>query len=399
MEQVIRGLTYGDSNGSVRVENASLSDGSKAADLGGKVVALENGLMVTPIKASNVIQIDYKSTSPEAATRVVNRVVDEYLTYHAEVHGNKGLAQFYEDQRQDLEKRLRRAEEALKEYADREGVVSPKDEILEAVKSLGTLQASLRDVNATISGTEEKIRAVQQQLTDQPLIVKRTQDLEVNPVITQLTQQLVDRQVDRVTLLQKYTEKDRHVRDNAEEINELQEQLAGELRDRPTVVSRQQLQANPVREDLLRTLLELEGNLKEARARRAAMEEDSVRNNRSLIALRQKALEYDRLDQDVKNRRDAFELYVKREQEARISEAMDQQRLVNVDVVQRPSLPLARSGNNRVSVLLSLISGLAVSLGGVFGLEYLNRSLRSEHDVEQHLGLPLLGSVGDYSRA
>ncbi|MBI1814337.1 MAG: hypothetical protein HYR72_05125 [Deltaproteobacteria bacterium] len=399
LDQVVRGLAYGDGNGTARVENASLKDKDNGIDLGARAVALDTALVVTPIKASNVIQIDYKASAPEAAAQVVNRVVDEYLAYHAEVHGNKGLARFYEDQRRDLEKRLRSGEDALKEYAESVGVVAPRDEIQATVKSSADLDGTLRDVNANINGTEEKLRVVQQQLADQPPIIKRYQYLEVNPVVTQLTQQLVDRQVDRVNLLQKYTDKDRHVRDNAQEISELQTQLDDELRDRPTVVARQMLRTNPVREDRLRVLLDMEGSLKEMRARRATLEEDSVRIGRRLIFLRQKALEYDRLDQEVKNRRDAFELYVKREQEARISEAMDQERLINVDVVQRPALPLQRADNQRVSVLLSLISGIAVSLGGAFGLEYLNRSLRSEYDVEQHLGLPLLGSIADYTQA
>jgi uncharacterized protein involved in exopolysaccharide biosynthesis len=399
LDQVVRGLVYGDGNGDVRVENANLKNKENGIDLGYQVMQLDRALVVTPIKASNVIQIDYKTSAPELAARVVNRVVDEYLAYHATVHGTKGLSRFYEDQRRDLEKRLRSAEDSLKDFSDREGVVSPRDEIQSSVRSIAEVENAVREINASISGTEEKMRTVQQQLADQPPIIKRYQYLEINPVVTQLTQQLVDRQVDRVTLLRKYTEKDRYVRDNAEEIADLQGQLDEELRDRPTVVSRQMLRTNPLREDRLRVLLELEGELKEMRARRATLEEDVVRSNRRLVVLRQKTLEYDRLEQEVQNRRAAFELYVKREQEARISEAMDRERFVNVDVVQRPALPLQRSDSQRVSVMLSLISGLAVSFGGAFGLEYLNRSLRSEYDVEQHLGLPLLGSIPDYSEA
>jgi uncharacterized protein involved in exopolysaccharide biosynthesis len=396
-EQVVRDLLYGDDYAKGGMQKAALKVDDAA--LGRRVLSFDTELLVTPIRASNVIQIDYKSYSPQYAARVINRVVDEYLAYHAQVHGHHGLSRFYEDQRRDLERQLRRAEDALKEYSDREGIVSPKDEIQSVIKAAGDIDATLRTVNATISGAEEKLRAVQQQLADQPPVVKRIQSLEVNPVITQLTQQLVDRQVDRVALLRKYTEKDRHVRDNEAEINQLQSQLDKAMHEHPTVVARQEFRANPLREDRLHMILDLESTLKEQRARRATLEEESVRTNRRLIALRQKALEYDRLDQQVRNHRDAFELYVKREQEARISEAMDQERLVNVDVVQRPALPLPRADSHRVSVLLSLISGLAVSLGGAFGLEYLNRSLRSEYDVEQHLGLPLLGSIPDYSRA
>ena len=46
-----------------------------------------------------MIQIDYKSSEPSYAARVVNRVVDEYLAYHAVVHGSKGLSRFYDEQR------------------------------------------------------------------------------------------------------------------------------------------------------------------------------------------------------------------------------------------------------------------------------------------------------------
>ncbi|HUI28498.1 MAG TPA: hypothetical protein VL403_20640, partial [Candidatus Kryptonia bacterium] len=394
-EQVVRGLLYGDGQAANDVQQAAFK--ANGVDLGARVLALDAELLITPIKSTNVIQIDYKASSPEYAARVVNRVVDEYMSYHAQVHGFKGLAHFYEDQRQELERQLRRAEDTLKEYSEREGVVSPKEEIQAVILSTEAIDTALREANATISGSEEKLRAVQQQIADQPSIIKKSQVMSVNPVVTQLTQQLVDRQVDRVALLRKYTEKDRHVRDNAEEISELQSQLDEQTRDHPTVIAQQELLANPLREERVRMMLDLEATLKEQRARRAALEEDAVRTNRRLIALRQKTLEYDRLDQQVHNRRDAFELYAKREREARISEAMDQERLVNVDIVQRPSLPLQRADSQRVSALLSLISGLAVSLGGAFGLEYLNRSLRTEHDVEQHLGLPLLGSIADYT--
>ncbi|HVM98542.1 MAG TPA: hypothetical protein VMT89_19255, partial [Candidatus Acidoferrales bacterium] len=110
-------------------------------------------------------------------------------------------------------------------------------------------------------------------------------------------------------------------------------------------------------------------------------------------------VEFDRLEQEVKNRRETYELYVKREQEARISQAMDEQKLVNVDVVQRPALPLQRADTQRVSLALSLIAGLVVGIAGAFAREYMGRSLRSEGDVARHLGLPLLASISEMPKA
>jgi uncharacterized protein involved in exopolysaccharide biosynthesis len=393
LERVVRALaTSGDGAGPPNLDGHH-------TPFGQQVLGLSASLMVTPVKASNVIQIDYKSSDPMSAARMVNRVVDEYLAYHAAVHGNKGLSRFYDEQRLALEQRLRKGEDALIAFTENEGIVSPKDEIEAAVRMVGEVSASLRDVTTSVVGTEERIRVIRDQIASQPEVVKRSQIVDVNPVITQLKEKLVDREVDRVSLLRKYTEKDRHVRDNAEEITDLQAQVDSESRDRPTIVSHQMFRTNPIREDRLRTLLDLESSVREMRARQATLEEELSRANRRLVSLRQKEVEFDRLDQEVKNRRDTYELYVKREQEARISQAMDEQKLVNVDVVQRPALPLPQATTQGVSVALSLIAGLVVGLAGAFGREYMSRSLRSENDVGRHLGLPLLASIGEIPKA
>lgn len=393
LEHVVRALaTTGDGSAPPHVESVSMLFGEQ-------VLAMSQNLGVTPIKASNVIQIDYKSADPSTAARIINRVVDEYLAYHATVHGAKGLSRFYDEQQRTLEQQLRKAEGRLSAFADSEGIVAPKDEIQATVRMVGEVSSAVRDVNTTISGTEERVRAIRDQIASQPEVVKRSQYLEVNPVVTQLSTQLLDREVDRVALLRKYTEKDRHVRDNGDEIAELKSQLEAEVRDHPTVVAHQMFRTNPIREERVRTLLDLESSLREMRARQAALDEELSRANRRLVTLQQKSIEYDRLEQDVKNRRETYELYVKREQEARISQAMDEQKLVNVDVVQRPALPLPRSDTQRASVAVLILAGLMVGIAGAFGREYLSRSLRSEYDVGRHLGLPLLASIGEVPKA
>jgi uncharacterized protein involved in exopolysaccharide biosynthesis len=390
LERVVRTLAVsGDGNGPPHVE--------KTGTFGSGILSLGNNLSITPVKDSNVIQIDYKLSDPSEATRTVNRVVDEYLAYHAVVHGSKGLSQFYDEQQRILEKRLHDSEDELGAFSEREGVVSPKDEIAAAVRAAGDIGSTLRDIVAGISGTEERIRVTREQIAAQPEVIKHEQSLGINPAITQLTSQLVDRQTDRITLLRKYMEKDRHVHDNAEEIAELKAQLDVETSERPTVVTHQLFRVNSLREDRLRTLLDLEGSLREMQARQAVAEEELSRANRALVSLQQKGIEYDRLEEEVKNRRDTYELYVKREQEARISQAMDEQKLVNVDVVQRPALPLARADTQGISIALSIVAGLVIGVAGAFGREYLSRSLCSEGDVGRLLGLPVLASVGDHN--
>ncbi|HYD50250.1 MAG TPA: Wzz/FepE/Etk N-terminal domain-containing protein, partial [Terriglobales bacterium] len=388
LDAVVRDLARADDGSIHMVENQSF---------GRQVIALNNRLAVTPIKASNVIRIDYDSANEDYAARVVNRVIDEYLSYHGEVHGQAvaKLPRFYEERQRDLEKELREEEQQLLEYTYRTGVVDPKVEIHMAVETVAELGAVLREINLTAAGQEERLRVLREQIGEQPELVKQSQSLEVNPVVTQLSTHLLDRQVDRVTLLRRYTETDRLVQDNADEIGELREQLQAEVASRPTIVSNEQIRLNPLRENLIRELLDREGDLRSLRARMATLEEEKRSASTRLVQLKTDGAEYDRLQRKVNQRREQFDLYTKRAHEAEISKAMDDQQLVNVEVVQRPALPLPRADTQRVTLTLSLIAGLLVGLAGAFGREYMSRSLRTEYDVQRHLGMPLLASISD----
>jgi uncharacterized protein involved in exopolysaccharide biosynthesis len=392
LEQVVRGLALARAGGNV-VNMASAADEREA--ITARVMRITTRLKVTPIRGSNVIEIDFGSGDPSEAAQIVNRMVDEYLAYHSVVTGQPGLSTFYEEQSSTLMQDLRRSEDSLGDYALREGIVSPAAEIQAGVTTVANLETELRTRTATVVGIEEKLRAVREQIAAQPEVVKREQQLEVNPVLRQLREQLVDREVDQVALLRKYTENDRHVRDNQTEINELTTKLNKSSAGEAMSVSTETFGVNPIYEERMKELLELEAELRDNRARKISLEEDLARERRQLVALKQRALEFDHLDQEVQRNRAAVDLYTRRQQEAAIEDALDQRKFVNIAVVTRPGLPLPRSDNPKLPIGLALASGLALGFGGAFGLEYLNRTLRFERDVERFLGLPVLGTVAE----
>jgi len=387
--RVAKKLDVQSAGGIVGLANAQ---GDEDAAIGNKALELESRLKVTPIRASNVIQIDYADTDPKRAALVVKEVLEEYLGYHAEVHGPQNLSSFFRQQGELLKQSLKTAEQDLRDYALKSGVVSPAAEIQYLVRSVGEMEHELRTISGSIIGAEEKLRIVREQLAEQPALVKRAQFLEVNPVVKQLSGHLIDRRVDRVALLRKFTEEDRRLRDNADEITEIQTQLDETVRDNPTVVSQQIFRSNPVYDSRLTQLLDLEASLKEYRARKADLEDNLARTRKDVIQLKQAALDYDSRETQGQTQRASLELYERRAAEARLSELMDEEKLVNVEVVQRPQLPRKASERSN-SWMIALISGLAVSLGFCFGAEYLNRTLRFDRDVEQHLGLPVLGGI------
>ena len=255
VERVVRELARAD-DGTLRVSGQSFGE---------QVLSMRNRISAVPVKGSNVIRVDFKSAQAEQAARVVNRVVDEYLAYHAEVRGNNAalLPQFYDEQRRDLGKDLQAAEQALLDFTYETGVVAPADEIALTMRAHSNVKATLREVGAGIAGSEERVEALREQIVEQPELVKQAQSLEVSPTVKQLSTHLTDRHVNRAGLLRRYTESDRLVRDNAEEIEDLEGQLEREVAQRPTIVANELIRINPVRENLLREMLEREGKLRE----------------------------------------------------------------------------------------------------------------------------------------
>jgi len=387
VERVVRDLSRRD-DGTMRVTDNGF---------GRQVLSLRNRLAVTPVKGSNVIRVDYRHVQAEQAARVVNRVVDEYLTYHAEVHGGNTmmLPQFYEDQKRDLAREMRAAEQALLDFTYETGLVAPIDQIALAMRSHNEVTATLREISAGIAGTEQRVAALRNQVLEQPELVKQAQSLEISPTVKQLGAHLLDRQVDRVGLLRRYTETDRLVRDNADEISDLETQLDTEVAQRPTVIGSELIRINPLRENLLREVLQREARLSELRAKQATLEEDERELGGRVLQLRKDGVQFESLQREVSNWRDTYQMYVKKAQEARVGRAMDERQLVNVRIVQRPALPLPQSDTQQVTLMLSLIAGLLVGIAGAFGREYMSRTLRSDYDVQRHLGMPLLASIGE----
>ncbi len=374
----------------VGIANASTAD----IDINRRAQRIARRLKVTPIRNSNVIEVHFESGDENQATMIVDRVVDEYLAYTAEVSGNRGeLAHFYTEQSRIAERKLRDAENDLSDFSYRQGIVAPAAELTATVTGFHKIKEQLRTSNASIVSTEARLQAIREQLAEQPSVIKRSQQLEVSPVIRQMRSHLVEREIDRLSLVRKYTDSHRHVRDNALEIAELQGQLDEASANGPTEVTMEMYTANPVYEARLTALLDLEAKLREDRAQKLLLEEELDLGQRHMVGLQQDGVEFDRRDREVARLRAAVDLYTRRAEEAHIQDAMDQARLVNVHVVERPGKPLNRIDSKGTPLLLALISALAVSLGGVFGLEYVNRTLRFEREVERYLGIPVIGTV------
>ncbi len=90
----------------------------------------------------------------------------------------------------------------------------------------------------------------------------------------------------------------------------------------------------------------------------------------------------------------SYRAYAGNLEQARIDHALEANRISNVNIVQPPSLVEKPTRPKPLLVIcLALVAWVGGSLGLAFGSEYLDHSLKTPHEVEQRLGLPVLASI------
>src|SRR5439155_21864703 len=87
-------------------------------------------------------------------------------------------------------------------------------------------------------------------------------------------------------------------------------------------------------------------------------------------------------------------LYSHKQEEARISDALDRQRIVNVSIAQPPAAPPLPSRsrwllNLALGLMLALLASVAIALTA----EYMDRSFRTPDEVEMFLNILVVAAV------
>jgi uncharacterized protein involved in exopolysaccharide biosynthesis len=232
------------------------------------------------------------------------------------------------------------------------------------------------------------------QLRQQKATVSSSQSITVNPVYQQIRTKLTQLELERDGLLQRYTADDRLVKDKESEIAELKKKLETV---KETSVGSESISLNDVHRRILNELLQARVQLRALNEKKIALTRQVHSYSTAAADKKRKGFEYDRLLREVTTMKENLDLYKKRAEEARISDAMDERKFSNAYILERASLPLRRGGRSAVVLMIiTIIGAMGIAVAAAFGLEYLNKTLRNEDDIEEQIGLPVLATIQYY---
>ena len=110
------------------------------------------------------------------------------------------------------------------------------------------------------------------------------------------------------------------------------------------------------------------------------------------LQMDQKGIERQDLIRNIKASEANYLLYVQKEEQARISDEMDKNRILNVAIAETPGVPAFPVFSPWLLLLAGCVLALMLSTAAAFVADYFDPSFRTPEEVSQYLGLPMLAS-------
>lgn len=356
---------------------------------------LETALKIQQIGRTNIISVRHTSGSPEVAALVPNQLAELYLKKHIEVHGSGGAATFFDERTAHYQKQLDEAQRALAQFRQTGDVSLLNDQKQAYLRRATDLKNALEDAESQARDAEVRLRLLAQQRNAQPAQVETaSRVVRTSPLAERLKSQLIELQSKRADLLTKYDPQYRLVRDIDQQI--LEARTMYERESLPQVADSSHA-PNPLRQSLEAESLRLESQVGGLRARRETLAADLAEYRGRQSRLELLTANHNDLERSVKIAEENYLLYQRKLEEARLGDALDQRRILNVGILERAEVPVLPAAQHRTYLLLfGFFAAGFGSLAGAFITDYLERNLPAKAPVggqratDQDLEMPEL---------
>jgi succinoglycan biosynthesis transport protein ExoP len=340
-------------------------EGTDAA-VGRIISGLQSQVKVSQEGNSSIVNITATAKRPAFAAALANQVALAYKETRA-LEVNQRIAEaikFIKNQLEIVRQRLKRSEDRLREFRESEDIVAlpaQSSNLLARVNSVETKLAEAVEAKMELQDVLRRIKKASRH----PLSSKKSYSSDKASTLYQrLNSRLVDLMLKRDSLLIQYTSSHPQIIDIDKQISEITRKMIREL---------------------------------ESHVKIQAQKEKTLRREVNLIkaeiqALPTKGLELARLEGDVDRTSEIYSLLESKYQEALIQDAERPDEVTIIRPAIEPSKPI-NPPNTASSGLLGAMIGLVLGLVFAFIVETLDTSLGAIDDVEETLGLPVVGLI------
>lgn len=355
------------------------------------VVQLGKSLDIEVVKKSDLISVTYTARDPQAAVRVLKSLTDAYIQKHVAVHRPPGQFEFFEQETERYKQNLADAEAQLKQFSDQNDGVAPQVSRDIALQKLSEFRSSLEQTRADVASTEQRIKTLEKQAGITPeRLTTSTRTSDDAQVLQSLKTTLMNLQLKRTELLTKYQPSYPLVQEVDKEIGETEAAITNE---EAKPLNEQTTDRNPTYAWINEELAKAKADYTSLQAKAAAEQAIVASYEERARDLAQKDLVQQDLLRTEKTDEENYLLYLHKQEQARMSEALDRTRILNVAVAEQPVAPSLPSNSPWPLLFGGLFFAIVVSAGAVSAQQYFDPSFRTPEEVSAELQVPLLAAV------
>jgi uncharacterized protein involved in exopolysaccharide biosynthesis len=330
------------------------------------------GISATPVEMSNVILVRYTGSDPEFVTATANAAAEAYIEHRVPVRSSSGIQEYFDEQLAIVEARLLdliSTELALRKEG---GVYDLEWQYHTTITRQSELELQLAEVRSRRMAEEEKLRLVKERIALDPELLVPFSEFSRDRLGGQMMSEYWNLRKER-------DEKAALLTDANPRVKMLDERIA-KMEDR-------------FREEIDRRIVDREFLVEDLKAEEAGFETSIGRINQELRNTPEVVAQINHLQQEIRYTYAHYEKLLDKMLDSMASEA-DDIRLSNAKIISMASAHLSTAGQMQtVYVFFSILLGISLGIGFGFLLENMDHSVRSVSDIEDTLGIPLLGSV------
>ncbi len=330
------------------------------------IAMLQKGLIVTPIKDSNVVIVQLLLPTRKFAAPILNTLVERYTAFRLSLLLDESASAFFETRVGEHAETLARAEQTLHEFETAARIRALDKQKSELVEDISDISASTTQNEVTVRIATANVERFQREMRAKQVDFASLGAFDRESFPGAMMLRLADLEEQLAVLNLTPTSNSELIRANRERFHLLVGMIASNLETR--------LAAAQKTRDAWRTMLdETEGRLSALHARETEW----------------KAL---RRDVDVAER--DYIYYKQKREEAATALAMQRQKVGNVEIIEHAIAPLAPAGIRKIKLLgMALAFGIVAALAWASLAEFFDHHIYDVSTVESRLGAPVIGVI------
>ncbi len=326
---------------------------------------------IDQVRDTRLLRINVDDHNRDVAIDLANSIAMAYIEFNIanNLSSSKDTLSWMTDQLYEMKKKLEDAEEEFLAYKQREKLFSIKGRqsvIIKKIEEFNDAYINARNKRLELDSVLEKLRQDLIPGEDFP----RIRSLINNPLIDNLYSQLLESEVELERLKKVYRPKHPKAIQIQTKIDNTRSKLQEEFRK------------------------EIE-NIKSERSvllsREAVLQKTIGDFEKEALGINRKELKYSILERNVETNKKLYNTLLSKVKESNI---VVNKGLSNIRIAEKAVAPQSPVRPRKMlNFILSVIFGLVIGTSLAFLWEYLDRSLRTEEDVQRYIKLPVLSVI------